>query len=125
MMKRLNFLRTSLDSHNPHETTLRMRDNAQKKRDERILELWRKDQMQPTVEQLVSKMVTTKAGQPRHDYWSDGEHNNNQNLDGESIMENDMQSIASAIGPIGNDKDGPSTNNKLKQNSLFSSVGHN
>ena len=29
-------------------------------------------------------------------------------------MENDMQSIASAIGPIGNDKDGPSTNNKLK-----------
>ena len=28
MMKRLNFLRNSLDSHNPHETTLRMRDNA-------------------------------------------------------------------------------------------------
>ena len=41
MMKRLHFLRNSLDTHNPHETTLRMRDNALKKRDERILELWR------------------------------------------------------------------------------------
>ena len=43
MMKRLNFLRSSLDSHNPHETTIRMRDIAAKRRDERILELWRKD----------------------------------------------------------------------------------
>ena len=43
MMKRLNFLRNSLDSHNPHETTIRMRDIASKRRDERILELWRKD----------------------------------------------------------------------------------
>lgn len=50
MMKRLNFLRSSLDSHNPHETTIRMRDIASKRRDERILELWRKDQMRPTVE---------------------------------------------------------------------------
>lgn len=57
MMKRLNFLLASLDSHNPHETTLRMRDNANKRRDERILELWRKDQSMPTVEQLVSKMA--------------------------------------------------------------------
>ncbi len=57
MMKRLNFLRNSLDSHNPHETTIRMRDNANKKRDERILELWRKEQLKPTVEELVSKMA--------------------------------------------------------------------
>ena len=49
-MKRLHFLRNSLESHDPHETTLRMRDNAQKKRDERIFELWRKEQMKPNVE---------------------------------------------------------------------------
>lgn len=28
MMKRLNYLMNSLDSHDPHETTLRLRDNA-------------------------------------------------------------------------------------------------
>ena len=43
-MKRLNFLRNSLDSHNPHETTERMREVAARRRDERILELWRKEQ---------------------------------------------------------------------------------
>ena len=43
MMKRLNYLMNSLEQHDPHETTLRMRDNAQKRRDERILELWAKD----------------------------------------------------------------------------------
>lgn len=91
MMKRLNFLRNSLDSHNPHETTLRMRDNAQKKRDERILELWRKDQMQPSVETLISRMVAQKSKQARHD-WSD-----DNAVDGElSLMqETDMRSIMS------------------------------
>lgn len=43
MIKRLNYLRNSLDSHNPHETTNRMRGIAAKRRDERILELWRKE----------------------------------------------------------------------------------
>lgn len=81
MMKRLNFLRSSLDSHNPHETTIRMRDIAAKRRDERILELWRKDQMRPTVEQLVSRVAWNKQRQERHD-WSDGEGD----LEGHSIM---------------------------------------
>ena len=90
MMKRLNFLRNSLDSHNPHETTLRMRDNAQKKRDERILELWRKDQMQPSVETLISRMVQGKGKQVRQDWPEDNA------IDGESLMqETDMRSIMS------------------------------
>ena len=37
MMERLNFLRNSLDSHNPHETTIRMRDIAAKRCDELCL----------------------------------------------------------------------------------------
>jgi len=44
IIKRLHFLRNSLESHNPRETTVRLRQNAARKRDERILELWRKDQ---------------------------------------------------------------------------------
>lgn len=89
MMKRLNFLRNSLDTHNPHETTIRMRDIAAKRRDERILELWRKDQMQPKVEQLISKVQWHKSRQDRHD-WDD-------DMD-ESLVENDNQSIASIDG---------------------------
>ena len=105
MMKRLTFLRSSLEQHDPHETTLRMRDNAAKRRDERILELWQKDQSQPCVETLVSRMGAIKAKQVRHD-WSDNE---------ESTVENDMQSIASV-------DDKTMTQAQLKQNSLFSSI---
>ena len=114
MMKRLNFLRNSLDSHNPHETTLRMRDNAQTKRDERILELWRKDQMQPSVETLISKMVQGKSKQIRHD-WSD-----DNAIDGDlSLMQDtEMRSIIST-----EEKMAPTPNQQqLAQNSLFSSI---
>ena len=68
MMKRLHFLRNSLDSHNPQETTLRMRDNAARKRDERILELWNRDKAQPPVEELVQRMRAEQAKQQRHDF---------------------------------------------------------
>jgi len=47
-----------------------MRDLAAKRRDERILELWRKEQTRPTVEELVSKKAWHKAKIERHD-WSD------------------------------------------------------
>ena len=108
-MKRLNFLRNSLDSHNPHETTLRMRDNAMKKRDERILDLWRKDQMQPSVKTLVNKMMAEKSQNVRND-WSD------DNEDGESLIEHDMGSVGS------NDEKIKPSPNQLAQNSLFSSI---
>ena len=68
MMKRLHFLRNSLDTHNPQETTLRMRDNAARKRDERILELWNRDKAQPPVEELVQRMRAEQAKQPRRDF---------------------------------------------------------
>lgn len=44
LLKRLNFLRASLEGHSPRETTQAFRLKANKKRDERILEIWRKDQ---------------------------------------------------------------------------------
>jgi len=43
MMKRMNFLRNNLDQHNPREITSKVREEASRKRDERILELWKKE----------------------------------------------------------------------------------
>ena len=68
MMKRLHFLKNSLDSHNPHETTLRMRDNAIKQRDERILELWKKEKGKPDVEKLVQDSHRKHAKTVRKDF---------------------------------------------------------
>jgi len=43
MLKRLNFLRNTLNSHHTKETTNFSREKANKIRDERILELWKQD----------------------------------------------------------------------------------
>lgn len=55
-LKRLNYLRNSLDAHNSRITTEHLRENAQSKRDERILELWSKDAAKPSVSSLVNNM---------------------------------------------------------------------
>ena len=72
--------------------------------------------MRPTVDQLVSKMTWDKGRNDRND-WSD-EGN-------ESMVENDMRSIASAK-EMGNPraKIMPHVKEQLQQNSLFSSVGN-
>ena len=98
MMKRLHFLRNSLDTHNPHETTLRMRDNALKKRDERILELWNREMTQPTVDELVANMRNEVAIRERNDFGDD--------------LTEDKSFIS---------KDGQ--RQQLQQNSIFSSIG--
>ena len=56
MLKRLNFLRNSLSSHNANQTTNFLRDKANKIRDDRILELWKMDQEKPSVYELVQNM---------------------------------------------------------------------
>lgn len=56
MIKRLNYLRNSLETHNSRETTQHLRDEAEKRRDERIMELWKNDLEKPSVYDLVSKM---------------------------------------------------------------------
>ena len=68
MLKRLNFLRNQLDGHDPQETTARMRLNAIQKRDERIIELWRKDQQLPSVHDLVANMREQRLNQTRADF---------------------------------------------------------
>jgi len=75
MLKRLNFLRNSLDLHNSRVTTEALRDNAARKRDERILELWSKDQSRPSVPQLVEKMRWEKMNEKRDDF----DHNHSPN----------------------------------------------
>jgi len=61
MLKRLNFLRGSLDQHDPMESTVKMRKIAKQKRDERIYELWKKDTEAPTVQDMISKVKDTKS----------------------------------------------------------------
>jgi len=56
MLKRLNFLRNQLQTHNPRETTQYNRELAEQQRNERILELWKLDQEKPSVYELVQNM---------------------------------------------------------------------
>lgn len=53
MMKRMNYIRSNLESHNPRELTSKIRQDAKAKRDERILELWKKETDYPNVTELV------------------------------------------------------------------------
>ena len=43
LLKRLSFLKTSLEGHSPRETTEVFRAKASKKRDERIIEIWKNE----------------------------------------------------------------------------------
>lgn len=44
MVKRMNFIRNSLDQHNPREVTTKIREHATRKKEERMMELWKEDQ---------------------------------------------------------------------------------
>ena len=65
MMKRMNYIRNTLDQHDPQELTSKVRQDASKKRDERIFELWRKDQEQPKVSELVAKLKEDSLKRPK------------------------------------------------------------
>lgn len=56
MLKRLNYLRNALENYNSKETTAHLRDHAEKKKEERLMELWRNELEKPSVEQLVHQM---------------------------------------------------------------------
>jgi hypothetical protein len=73
MMKRMNFIRSNLDQHNPRELTSKIRQDAKAKRDERILELWKKETDYPNVTELVQKLREEKQKQPRNDFAEGGE----------------------------------------------------
>jgi anti-sigma-K factor RskA len=52
-LKRLNFLKQSLEAHDPKDTTARLRILANQKRDDRMLELWKQDQEGPSIAEMV------------------------------------------------------------------------
>jgi hypothetical protein len=56
MLKRLNYLRNALENHSAKETTAHLREVAEKRRDERIMELWKSDLEKPSVGDVVDKM---------------------------------------------------------------------
>jgi hypothetical protein len=60
MMKRMNYIRSTIDGHDPREVTSKIRLEATRKRDERIFEIWKKDQEQPKISELVANMRQEK-----------------------------------------------------------------
>ena len=60
MMKRMNYIRSTIDGHGPREVTSKIRLEATRKRDERIFEIWKKDQEQPKISELVANMRQEK-----------------------------------------------------------------
>lgn len=66
MLKRLTFLRNSLESHDPNQTTQHLRDDGVKKRDERILELWKNDLEKPSVYEMVQNLKKQHDMQNAH-----------------------------------------------------------
>ena len=53
LLKRLNYLRNQLENHNARETTQHMRDLADRKKEERLAELWKTELDKPSVMELV------------------------------------------------------------------------
>ncbi len=53
MLKRLNYLRNSLETHDSRETTHHLRDQANRKKEERMLELWKNDLEKPSIYEQV------------------------------------------------------------------------
>eukprot|EP00347_Sterkiella_histriomuscorum_P006612 403352105 len=60
MLKRLNFLKTSLDGHSPRQTTTNMRLKTKKKRDDRVIEIWKKEMEAPTVPDILQNYLKNK-----------------------------------------------------------------
>ena len=71
-MKRMSFIRNSLETHDPKETTAHIRQEANKRRDERVLELWKKDIEAPRVTDIIQKFRTQREAR-RNDF-DDFEH---------------------------------------------------
>lgn len=68
MMKRMNYIRNNLDLSNPREQTSKIRLEATKKRDERILELWKKDSEYPKIGDLIANLKNEKSRIQRNDF---------------------------------------------------------
>lgn len=66
MLKRLNYLRNALENYNSKETTAHLRDHAEKKKEERLMELWRNELEKPSVEQMVMKLKNETDQQNMH-----------------------------------------------------------
>ena len=60
MLKRLNFLKSSLEAHSPRATTAQLRIKAQQKRDERVVEIWKKEVEMPSVQEILSQHLKNK-----------------------------------------------------------------
>ncbi len=56
MLKRLNFLKNSLDGHSSNETATKIRIKALKRRDERLYEIWKNELEFPKVHDILQSI---------------------------------------------------------------------
>ena len=109
-MKRMNYIRNNLDMSNPREVTHQIRQEAKKKRDERILELWKKDSEYPNIGDLIQSLKNDKNRVPRQDFI---EVQNQLDVSLDSMQ---MTEQSKEISPQ-RDK-----NEQLQENSIFSTT---
>ena len=60
MLKRLNFIKSSLEAHSPRGTTAQLRLKAQQKREERVVEIWKREFEMPSVQEILSQHLKNK-----------------------------------------------------------------
>ena len=63
MLKRLNFLKSSLETHSPRQTTNNMRLKSLQKRDSRIVDTWKKEMETPSVSDILSQYLKDRPTQ--------------------------------------------------------------
>ena len=60
MLKRLNFLKSSLETHSPRQTTNNIRIKSLQKRDSRVADTWKKEMETPSVKDILSQYLKQK-----------------------------------------------------------------
>ena len=56
LMKRMSYIRSSLDEHDPRLSTAKSREDAVKKKEERIMEIWKEEYEKPKVAEVIQKL---------------------------------------------------------------------
>ena len=61
MLKRLNFLKNSLDGHSPRQTTEVLRHKSVNRRDQRLVDIWKKEYEHPSVKEIIGEYIQNKG----------------------------------------------------------------
>lgn len=60
MLKRLNYLKNSLESHSPRHTSNHIRLKTMQKRDNRVVDMWKREMEAPSVQDILQAYKKNK-----------------------------------------------------------------